>query len=113
MAKDDHGDQSRDQGNDVPADHPVEWSRDTQKYAVLTWISFLTSAAFTMIFFAFIDPLVVVDAVNLDAIESREAGYAIGFFFLWANAWVACWYTVRLIRCKRRGPTAARPPDRR
>lgn len=86
------------------AEAPAEWSRDTQKYAVLTWISFLSAAAFSMVFFAFVDPLVIVDALNVAAIESRNAGYAIGFFFLWANAWVACWYTVRLIRRKRRGP---------
>ena len=94
-------------------DPTIEWSRDTQKYAVLTWISFLTSAAFTMVLFAFLDPLIIVDAVNIAAIESREAGYAIGFFFLWANAWVACWYTVRLIRRKRHGPGAVPPPDSR
>jgi len=88
-----------------------EWSRDTQKYAVLTWISFLTSAAFSVLLFAFMDPLAIVDALNVAAIESRNAGYALGFFFLWANAWIACWYTVRLIRRKRRGPTAWSPPD--
>lgn len=94
------------------AEAPAEWSRDTQKYAVLTWISFLTSAAFSMVFFAYVDPLVIVDALNIAAIESRNAGYAIGFFFLWANAWIACWLTVRLIRRKRRGPTAAAPPGK-
>lgn len=88
-----------------------EWSRDTQKFAVLSWISFLTAAIFSVLLFAFIDPLVIVDALNVAAIESRNAGYAIGFFFLWANAWIACWYTVRLIRRKRLGPTAWRPAD--
>jgi hypothetical protein len=92
-------------------DQAVEWSRDTQKYAVLTWISFLTAAAFTMLLFAFVDPLLVVDALGISAIESRNAGYAIGFFFLWANAWIACWLTVRLIRRKRQGPTRWRPAD--
>lgn len=101
-----------DHPEDTAADAPVDWSRDTQKYAVLTWISFLTSAAFSMVFFAYVDPLVIVDSLNVAAIESRNAGYAIGFFFLWANAWVACWYTVRLIRRKRRGPTAVAPPDK-
>lgn len=90
-------------------DHQAEWSRDTQKYAVLTWMSFLTSAVFSMFFFAFIDPLLIVDSLNIAAIESRNAGYAIGFFFLWANAWIACWLTVRLIRRKRRGPGAVPP----
>jgi hypothetical protein len=93
------------------ADQQVEWSRDTQKFAVLSWISFLSASAFTMLFFAFIDPLFVVDSLNIAAIDSRNAGYAIGFFFLWANSWVACWLTVRLIRRKRHGPTAWRPED--
>ncbi|HNP63541.1 MAG TPA: hypothetical protein PKH39_06355 [Woeseiaceae bacterium] len=90
-------------------DQQPEWSRDTQKYAVLTWISFLTAAFFSMLLFAFIDPLIILDSINIADIESRNAGYAIGFFFLWANAWLACWLTVRLIRRKRRGPGASPP----
>ncbi len=81
-----------------------EWSRDTQKYAVLTWISFLVAAAFTMLLFAFVDPLLIVDSINVAFIESRNAGYAIGFFFLWANGWAAGWLTLRLVRRKRTGP---------
>ena len=83
-----------------------DWSRDTQKIAVLTWISFLTAAAFTMLFFAFIDPLVIVDAINIEFVESRNAGYAIGFFFLWANCWISGWLAMRLCRRKRTGPIA-------
>ena len=83
-----------------------DWSRDTQKIAVLTWISFLTAAAFTMLFFAFIDPLVIVDAINVEFVESRNAGYAIGFFFLWANCWISGWLAMRLCRRKRTGPIA-------
>lgn len=83
-----------------------EWSRDTQKYAVLTWISFLIAAVFTMLLFAFIDPLLIVDAINVAMFESRNAGYAIGFFFLWANGWVAGWLTLRLVRRKRNWPKA-------
>lgn len=87
-------------------DHGAEWSRDTQKLAALSWLSFLTAAAFTMLFFAFIDPLVIIDSINIRALESRNAGYAIGFFFLWANGWVAGWLTLRLTRRKRTGPGA-------
>jgi hypothetical protein len=83
-----------------------EWSRDTQKYAVLSWITFLVAAVFTMIFFAFIDPLLVVDALGLELVDSRNAGYAIGFFFLWINSWVAGWLTLRLVRRKRTGPNS-------
>jgi len=81
-----------------------DWSRDTQKYAVLSWISFLIAAVFTMLLFAFVDPLLIVDSINVAMIESRNAGYAIGFFFLWANGWVAGWLTLRLVRRKRSGP---------
>jgi len=87
------------------------WSRDTQKLAALSWLSFLTAAAFTMFFFAFVDPLLIVDALNVPAIESRNAGYAIGFFFLWANGWIAGWLTLRLTRRKRSGPGAVRRND--
>ena len=59
-----------------------------------------------MLFFAFIDPLVIVDAINVEAIESRNAGYAIGFFFLWANCWISGWLAMRLCRRKRTGPIA-------
>ena len=84
----------------------AEWSRDTQKFAVLSWISFLVAAVFTMLFFAFIDPLIVVDAIGSELFASSNAGYAIGFFFLWANGWVAGWLTLRLVRRKRSGPNA-------
>jgi hypothetical protein len=90
-----------DQADD---DSNRDWSRDTQKLAVLSWISFLTASAFTMLFFAFVDPLTIVDAVNMEFVESRNAGYAIGFFFLWANCWAGGWLTLRLVRRKRTGP---------
>ena len=84
-------------------DHP-EWTRDTQKVAVLSWISFLSACGFSVLLFAFIEPLVIVDAVNIQAIDSREAGYAIGFFFLWAHAWISGWLVLRLVRRKRNWP---------
>jgi hypothetical protein len=90
--------------NDEAENQHEGWSRDTQKLAVLSWISFLTASAFTMLFFAFIDPLVIVDSINIEAIESSNAGYAIGFFFLWANCWIAGWLSMRLCRRKRTGP---------
>jgi hypothetical protein len=87
-----------------------EWSRDTQKVAALSWISFLTASVFSMLFFAFVDPLVLVEAINVDVIDSRLAGYTIGFFFFWANGWIAGWFSMRLIRRKRRGPAAGQYP---
>lgn len=92
--------------NEAIENEDQDWSRDTQKLAVLSWISFLSASAFTMLFFAFVDPLVIVDAVNVEFIESRNAGYAIGFFFLWANCWISGWLAMRLCRRKRTGPVA-------
>lgn len=89
---------------DEVSDKATGWSRDTQKLAVLTWMSFLVASAFTMLFFAFVDPLVIVDSINVESIESSNAGYAIGFFFFWVNGWVAGWLTLRLVRRKRTGP---------
>lgn len=82
----------------------IDWSRDTQKLAVLSWISFLFAAVFTMLFFAFVDPLVIVDSINVSFIESRNAGYAVGFLFLWAHGWISGWYIIRLCRRKRSKP---------
>lgn len=81
-----------------------DWSRDTQKLAVLTWISFLSASVATMLFFAFVDPLVLVEAINIEAIDSRNGGYAIGFFFFWAYAWTSGWLILRLVRRKRNWP---------
>ena len=87
------------------AAHDVtDWPRDRQKIAVLTWISFLSASAFTMLFFAFIDPLVLVYELGLDFVESRNAGYALGFLFLWAHGWLGGWLILRLVRRKRNWP---------
>ena len=89
---------------DVPQDESTEWSRDTQKLAVLSWISFLSACAFSVLLFAYIDPLIIVEALNVAFIESTNAGYAVGFFFLWAEAWVSGWLVLRLVRRKRNWP---------
>jgi hypothetical protein len=89
-----------------PADDSAttEWSRDTQKIAVLSWISFLVASAFTMLLFAFVDPLMIVESIDLPVIESPNAGYAVGFFFLWAHGWISGWLVLRLVRRKRNWP---------
>ena len=81
-----------------------EWSRDTMKLAVLSWLTFLFAGVFTMLFFAFVDPLVLLDALGIPAFDSRNAGYAIGFFFLWIHGWVSGWFVLRLVRRKRNWP---------
>tara|TARA_R110002049_G_scaffold196523_15_gene365689 strand:- start:2532 stop:2822 length:291 start_codon:yes stop_codon:yes gene_type:complete len=88
-----------------PAAHDVhDWPRDWQKLGVLTWISFLTAAAFSVLLFAFLDPLDIVDAINCPYMDSRNAGYAIGFVFLWLQGWIGGWLILRLVRRKRNWP---------
>ena len=87
----------------------TDWPRDRQKVAVLSWISFLSAAAFTMLLFAFVDPLSLVDAIDISFIQSRNAGYAICFVFLWLHAWFSGWLILRLVRRKRNWPRPIRP----
>lgn len=90
-------------------EEPQTWTRDTQKLAVLAWISFLFAAIFTMLLFAFIDPILIVDSINVSFIESSDAGYAIGFLFLWAHGLISGWFMLRLVRRKRNWPRVIRP----
>ncbi len=84
--------------------HSEDWSRDTQKRALLIWVSFLVAAVMTLIFFAFVDPLLLVDEVNIAALNSREIGYGMGFFFFWAGTLASGWLCLRLARRKRQQP---------
>jgi hypothetical protein len=87
------------------AAHDVtDWPRERQKTGVLIWISFLTACAFSVLLFAFLDPLTIVDAINSPYIDSRSAGYAIGFAFLWLHGLVGGWLILRLVRRKRNWP---------
>lgn len=58
-----------------------QWSRNRQSVAIVIWISFLTAALGTMLFFAFFDPVELSAVYDIEI--GRQAGYAIGFFFFW------------------------------
>lgn len=49
----------------------------------MLWVSFLTAAVATMVFFAAVDPEVLSGNNTLGWHISRDAGYALGFFGLW------------------------------
>jgi hypothetical protein len=87
------------------AAHDVhDWPRERQKFAVLVWISFLSASVFSVLLFAFLDPLQIVDAINCSCLDSRYAGYAVGFAFLWAQGLLSGWLILRLVRRKRNWP---------
>ncbi len=60
-----------------------QWSRDRQSIAIVVWISFLSAAVGTMLFFALFDPVDLTGIFDPELEIGREAGYAAGFFFFW------------------------------
>ena len=60
-----------------------QWSRNRQAVAIVIWISFLSAAVGTMVFFALFDPVELTGMFDEDVEIGREAGYAVGFFFFW------------------------------
>lgn len=77
------------------------WPRETQKRAVLVWISFLVAAVMSLLFFGVFDPERLLETAALELGEGRETGYALMFFFFWSGAAVAGWLTLRLTRRQR------------
>ena len=86
-----------------------QWSRNSQAIAIVVWISFLSAAIGTMVFFALFDPVELSGVFGDDLVIGREAGYAAGFFFFWILSGLASAVTAWLIRTapkrgkKRRG----------
>lgn len=65
----------------------VHWSRLREDIAVVLWSSFLIACLATMLFFAFVDPTALADALNHPQwLPTRMAGYALGFFLFWLIA---------------------------
>jgi Na+-driven multidrug efflux pump len=74
------------------------WSRNKQAVATVVWISFLTAAVSTMLFFALFDPIELLAAFDPDLDIDRQAGYAAGFFFFWIMAAGCSAVTAWLVR---------------
>jgi hypothetical protein len=67
--------------------------------SVVLWCSFLAAGAGSIFFFAAVDPLMLRDGgPQRFADLSREAGYALGFFFFWALAASAASLTMYMVR---------------
>jgi len=54
-----------------------------RRLSLALWISFLTAAAETMVFFAAFDPDLLADIMTWENDFSVMQTYAIGFFFFW------------------------------
>lgn len=99
---------NRDAGEDMPevpdATLPEQrpWSRQAQAIAAVLWPSFLAASVATMLFFAFVDPVEMREAMSVAPEFSRMTGYALGFFFFWLIALISSATSVFLLQTGRR-----------
>ena len=78
------------------------WSRLREDIAVVAWSSFLVACIATMLFFAFIDPAVLADALNHPRwLPNRMGSYALGFFLFWFIAASAAALTAYMLDTSR------------
>ncbi|MFY2765377.1 hypothetical protein [Arenimonas sp. MALMAid1274] len=77
-------------------DHPPRPM--AQRLGAILWPSFFAAGVATMVFFAFVDPLVLRDITFPDIDISRGLGYTLGFFMFWACTASACTFTWILLR---------------
>ena len=81
-----------------------------QRLGAILWPSFFAACVATMVFFAFVDPLMLRDETFPELQMTRAMGYSIGFFMFWLATASSSLFTWILLR-----PTSrfnrARPPD--
>lgn len=87
----------------------TRWSRNKQAVFTVIWISFLTAAIGTMVFFALFDPVDLTGIFDPDLDIGRDAGYAAGFFFFWALCAVCASLTAFLVRTAPKRNAKRRP----
>ena len=75
-----------------------QWSRNRQAVFAVVWISFLSAAIGTMVFFALFDPVDLTGIFDEGLDIDRDAGYAAGFFFFWVLCALCSGVTAYLVR---------------
>lgn len=75
-----------------------QWGRDKQAVFTVVWISFLSAAIGTMVFFALFDPVDLSGIFDESLDIGRDAGYAVGFFFFWMLCAICSGVTAFLVR---------------
>ncbi|MEN1940483.1 hypothetical protein WCE34_02025 [Luteimonas sp. MJ204] len=69
-----------------------------QRVGAILWPSFFAAGVATMVFFAFVDPLVLRD-ITFPGVEiSRSLGYSIAFFMFWLATAASSLFTWILLR---------------
>ena len=78
------------------------WRRGWRDAAAILWTAFLTAAAASVIVFGLFDPLELSTISSVPLPANRMAGYAAGFFFLWAICALSAAMAVFMLRSYRR-----------
>ena len=90
-------------------DHPPR--PQAQRAGAILSPSFFTAGVSTMVFSAFVDPLLLRDITFPDVEISRSLGYSIAFFMFWIATAASSLFTWFLLRPASRFNKAL-PPDR-
>jgi len=77
-------------------DHPPRPM--SQRVGAILWPSFFAAGVATMVFFAFLDPLVLRDMTFPEMPLTRGLGYSSGFFMFWLATASASLFTWILLR---------------
>ncbi len=70
----------------------------SQRIGAIAWPSFFAAGVATMVFFAFVDPLLLRDMTFPALPMTRELGYTAGFFMFWlatASSSLFTWWLLR------------------
>ena len=82
-----------------------------QRVGAILWPSFFAAGICTMVFFAFVDPLVLRDMTFPDLPMTRGLGYSLGFFMFWSATAASSLFTWLLLRPASRFNRAL-PPEK-
>ena len=69
-----------------------------QRLGAILWPSFFSAGISTIVFFIFVDPLVLRDITFPEVEISRQGGYTIAFFMFWLATSSASTFTWLLLR---------------
>ena len=83
-------------------DGQQHWSWRARSIGEVLWPSFLAASFATMVFFAMIDPDILVLAMVIHLDLSRVGLYSFGFFFFWLICALSSLLTTWLIRTERK-----------
>lgn len=81
-----------------------------QRLGAILWPSFFAAGVMTMVFFAFVDPLMLRDMTFPAWSMTRELGYTLGFFVFWLATASSSLFTWLLLRPSSRFNRAL-PPE--